>query len=793
MPGIELHADYDRNGRLTESPAERAARLEWPGAVVVANLDRDQRVLPSRPTSGDTPPPDYDIATAFARDDELLPLRVRVAPGALGTGESLRIRCSGIMHTRVRLSTANGVIVPHQLGTPEEYVLPLVPSSGILDLTLQVRTIAGAAFGQLSNLDVTYRADAQEESRFELTLLRIDAQGGAISEDRGHFSVAPVILDDCTNQVVKLYIVDSGNNLPSVTDVRAAATAAGVPVVVIDPALANGDTWLQDQYQHGVMQGAQRSREIIVHLPRFRHENSIASITDNLEDFVNSHFRSRDIALHTDLWERILQVNTSDGGVLRITFRELRDWVMSAYRLLLVQDRIDDYGLLADPSWRSGASGDWIETLRRLPRNLRHLSEVVDAAANGAPEQRAKYLQGLKQAAKQLVTAATVGYSLKGSGDAASITSRIAATSVSLPVDTANRLYERGFQMHESSNYGGNIESTPAVAGAPLGKVIIGNAVNPDTGSEFVDPDLLRLLAKQKKQPIVEVDTTWLEVGHVDEMMAVVPHRAGFSVVHASAAAAMAILRGAEALYRSGLPRNHPDTIAGPRRPSGILPRLMTEGRHPVTRLFRGKAWSHVHPPPQRGQVSDLLDPPKIYMRLARELGGGGGFNVHGIGMVPGEGSNRRYPADITPSEIIFCELDVAGMSVNDAIDATMLQRSRSTLADALGVPILLVPVLFDRVRSVAAFSEAHWSNKTSAFSPDIANLQVLNGHLLVPKPYGPRMRRDDAIAVVHEAMQVVGMPGAIRDRVGPRLVARRRMTRELYWVERVEPAYLID
>jgi hypothetical protein len=107
MPGLEIHADYDRDGRLTGSAAERAARLVWPGAIVVANLDRDQRVLPARPSSGGTPPPDYDIATAFSRDDELLPIRIRVASGALGAGERLRIRCSGIMHTRIRLSTSS--------------------------------------------------------------------------------------------------------------------------------------------------------------------------------------------------------------------------------------------------------------------------------------------------------------------------------------------------------------------------------------------------------------------------------------------------------------------------------------------------------------------------------------------------------------------------------------------------------------------------------------------------------------------------------------------------------------
>jgi hypothetical protein len=792
MPGIELHADYDRDGRLTGSPAERAARLDWPGAIVVANLDNDSRSLPRRPASGATPPADYDLATASARDDELVPLRIRIGPGALAAGERLRLHCPGPLHPRVRLSTADGVIVPQRPGVPGEYVLPTVPAPGTLELTLQVRTIAGAAFGRLSNLDPTYRHEAREETRFELTLFRVDASGRAFPEDHGRFSVAPVILDDHLTPAVRVYMVDTGDNFPSVQDVRSAAAVAGVPLVLVDPSLTDWDTWLQDQYQHGFMQGASRSRQLILHLPRLRHENSIASITDNLEEFVNSHFRSRDLALFNDLWDRIIAVNTSDGGVLRVGFREMRDWSMRGFGLLDVCERIDVYGALADPSWSRIERGGLVATLRALATGVRRLGATLSAAASSAPPRRAKFFEGLKLAAEQLARQSTGAYRVSGSGAAASVTCRIGSQTVTLPEETADRLFARATQMHDSANYGGNIESTPPLPGAPLGKILLGNAVNPHTGADFMDPDLLRLLAKQKKQPLVEVDTTWLRVGHVDEMFAVVPHaRTGFSILHASCSAAMTLLRRAETLYRSGLPLDHPDRDPGLRRPSGVLSRSMTEGAHPVTRLFRGKAWWHQHRPPEGDEVSQSYDPPRIYLRLARELGDGGAINVHRIGLVPGEGEDRRYPADITASEILFCERDAAGTSVNDTLEATVLARSRSVLSGELGVPILPVPVLFDAVPSAADFTDAHWLHKTTAFSPDIVNLQVLNGHLLAPKPYGPRMRRTDAIRVVREAMREVGVSGSVRDRVGPRLVARRRMTRERYWVEKVEPAYL--
>jgi len=789
MPGIELHADYDRDGALTRSAAERAARLDWPGAVVVANLDRDQRVLPASVSSGSTPGADYDIATAFSRDDELLPLLVRVTPGALGAGERLVMRCSGVMHTRTRLSTAAGVIVPHRLGEPAVFELPAVPASGELPLTLQVRTIAGASFGQISSLDLSYREDEREETRFELSVIRVDVLSRAHLEDTGRFSVAPVILDDRLTTATRLYIVTKPQNRPSVEDVRPVLAAAAVPLVEVPVSLTGGDSWLQDQYQHGMMQGADRARQIVLHLPRFRHENSDATVTDNLEDFVNNHFRSRDIAMFNDLWDRILVVNTSDGGVLRINFRQTREWVASTKRILRVSRQLDRFGVLANPQWSPIADADWVTALRDLATSLARLRRTIDEAAGNAQPERASLLAGLKTAAEQLVREARTGHGTTGSGAGLSVQTTIAGRSVSLPAETARRLFLRGRQMHDAANYGGNIESTPPVSGAPLGKILLGNVRFPD-GGEFMDPDVLRLFAKQKKQPIVEINTAWLRVGHVDEMMAVVPHRtSGFSVLHASSRAAMTILRQAEWRYRGGLPIHHPDRITTPRRPSGVLPRLMTDGTAPVTRLFRGKSWLHIHPRAEPGTVSQSHDPPSIYMQLASALSGSGGFNVHRIGVVPGEGPDRHYPADITPSEILFCERDVNGEAVNDGLDASMLQPSRDLLARELGVSILPIPVLWDRVDNLGLFNAAPWNGPTTAFSPDMVNLQVVNQHLLVPKPYGPRMRRTDAVFVVRTAMRELQLPGTIRDRVGQRLIAQHRMTREVYWVEAVDPA----
>ncbi|NEZ66803.1 hypothetical protein D0962_29295 [Leptolyngbyaceae cyanobacterium CCMR0082] len=793
MPGIELHADFDRDGGLTGNPRERTARQNWPGAIVVPNLDRDQRRLPAAVSSSSIPRADYSLATANSGDDELVPLQIKVIAGALGPNESLHIRCPGVMHTRIRLSDSTGQIIPQRLGEPEVFELPPIPPNGRLNLTLQVRTIAGASFGRLSNLELAYRADAREETRFELILFRVDNLGRVHEEDRGRFSVAPFILDDRQAPAVRLYMVNTDANHPSFVDVQNATRAAAVPMVQVPPEISNGDTWLQDQYQHSFLQGPNHFRQLILHLPRLRHENTNATVTDNLEDFVNSHFRSRNIGLYNDLWDRIIVVNTTNGNVLRIDFRAVTDWAKRVLRILDVAERLNHFGKLIDTTWQEINVMFWVDTLNRLRSELARLNQTLDHAIDEARPERAELIRGLKKAAESLVDEVTTEFTVVrgGSGRDLGLRSEIAGQTATINRDTAERLFDRANQMNSSANYGGNVESTPPVPGAPLGKIIIGNFIFGD-GSEFVDPDLLRVLAKQKKQPIVEINTAWLRVGHIDEMMAVVPHgRSDFSVLHASSRAAMALLQRAETRYRAGLPANHPDTFRN--RPSGVLSRLMNEGSSPVTRLFRGKAWLHNHPPAQRGQIPESHEPPATYIKLAEELSAGNGFNIHRIGYVPGEGPPRRYPADITPFEIIWAERDARNNSTNDFIDSEFLQPSRVHLQRELGVPIYPIPVLWDRVDDINRFQEAFWQQPTTAYSPDIANMQVLNNHLLIPKPYGPRMRPRDAMAVVQAAMQDVGVPGTIRAQVGHRLIRQHRMTRAHYWIEKVSPAYLFS
>ena len=799
MPNLELHADFDRDGRLSRSSAERSSRLSWPGAIVVPNMDRERIRLPTSVSNASLISADYDLVSTIPDDDELLLIEIRTtAAGALLPGDTLHLRCSGVMHTRVKLFDDSGRIVPNRLQVPDIYELPPMPTNGVLTLTLQVRTIAGAAFGRVSDVNLNYQYDSSVENRFTLTLLRRDTSGIDHEEDEGRFTVAPFILTDSIAPARRLYMVSSTSNLPSVTDVRNAAQAAGIMFVPIDHNLTGGDTWIQDQYQHCMMQGPNGWRELILHLPRLRHENTNATITDNLEDIVNTHFRSRNVGLFRDLWDREVPVR-SISGVARPSFRDLDSWVKRIERIDFVYRLLNLYANDANPKWQGQAYIDWVAILLDLDAELARVCQAFDVARAGASYQRQQQFEAEKTSVTKLVAQLKRDFSVSQSGSSDPIIeSELGSGRVQIRASVIRELFSRAYQMHSTMNYGGNIESTPPVTGAPLGKIILGNATDSQTGDELIDPDLLRVFVKQQKQPIVEIDTSWLRVGHVDEIMAVVPSTqasGGFAILHASSKAAIELLRGAQRRYLLGLPIEHQDRVVVGHPPSGVMPRLMIDGTTPVTRLFRGKAWIHKHSRAGYGQVPVYIEPPEIYFRLCQAFGSSTastGFNVHEIGYVPGEGIDRRYPADITVSELLWSETDNKGNSCNEAYDTFTLAPSRAVLHNSFtGIPILPIPVLFDRCANIEAFRVPPFNSATTAFTPDMVNMQVINGHLLVPNPYGPRMQIDDAIAVVQEVMTLFKIPGNIKSRVGRRLISARRMTQARYWVEKVDPAYL--
>ncbi len=74
----------------------------------------------------------------------------------------------------------------------------------------------------------------------------------------------------------------------------------------------------------------------------------------------------------------------------------------------------------------------------------------------------------------------------------------------------------------------GNLEVSPPSAAHPSGRVIYGR--NTASGESF-HPDVVRFLAAQGTQPPVWIDTSWLAIKHVDEIVAFLPGADGRGVL----------------------------------------------------------------------------------------------------------------------------------------------------------------------------------------------------------------------------------------------------------------------
>jgi hypothetical protein len=161
------------------------------------------------------------------------------------------------------------------------------------------------------------------------------------------------------------------------------------------------------------------------------------------------------------------------------------------------------------------------------------------------------------------------------------------------------------------------------------------------------------------------------------------------------------------------------------------------------------------------------------------------GISVHELYFWPGEGDDRRYPAAISVEELLYFEPDEHGDSVNDFIEKELLKPVHDQLGRELpGISIYQLPVLFDTIPDLAAWAKGARGAATSAFAPDLVNMQVVNGHLLIPKPYGPRMRPADAIATVRAVLQEKGL-SRLGSRLTPRFLKDKGLDTTTVWMRR--------
>ncbi len=792
MPNFELHADYNRDGIINLNSAEYNLRNQLPGAILIPNLDIERRRLSSRPSAGPLPALDFTRFQSLQIDDDSYNLVIKVIQ-PLPSAQTCYLRCHRIFQARINIYDTAGHRLTTRPGFDNYFVLPPLDQTREYRFIINIKTIPGGLFDRTSSVNTNFNNRYIDESRFLLALVSISSIGVDMVHDTGQFTIAPFLLMDSNLPVRKLYISNASWNTPTTTEVRDTVRPWSLPLIEVPVSLTDNDVWHQDQFQHAYLQGAgQNMQELIVHLPRMRTNNfSFQSRSRNLASFVNNYFPSDDIGIFTEFWNRNFEVRTVSGSPFLLNFRDTKELNANLYEVINLINKINTEASGLSRTWVKYIVTNWydcrLDILDLINRYARFVDRLI--ASRPSPVTQAVGSRMIRRIRNRYTIINRTSRIILGRG----IEIIIGTSRGILDRTNINKIFAKYTQIHSSSNYGGNIESTPPVANAPLGKIIIGSTTLRN-GSEFMDPDLLKLFSYQRKQPIIEINTTWLRVGHVDEVVSIIPVRpasTNFSVFNASPRIALLLLQNIATLYISGLPANHPLRTTRNRFFRNTLDsRITMSGNHPVTRMFRGHAWE------QNDNTSDL---PKIFIQLALAYQGitvigdqPAAGNASNIGLVPDE-DDVLYPADISVLDALYAEEDDNNLSCNEFIDRTFVAPIRNQLQrDLPGKNIYQIPVLFDRVHTTSDWNANREEYKVSAFSPDMANLQYVNGHLLIPRPYGPRMLTADAIQIVRETLISVGLSSAAR-RIGQTLIARYALHRGIYWVEKCEQLELTD
>jgi Protein-arginine deiminase (PAD) len=770
MPGFSLFADFNRSGRLERTVAEHAAGAIDPGAIVVANLDNDNRRLPATVAAATEAIIDANRDAKPATDNEPLPLLL--APDRGAGQHHLRIAVFAWLVSRLGLLDERKRRVPRVLGSLGAYDFGATNTDK--PLFLEARTLAGSPLVGIPSLsprrfEINRMPPERDERRFVLSLISRPLAGGDPVTDNGTFMIAPWIMIDGTAPLERLYIVDTGDNHPSVADIRAGLPDAG-KLFIVPNSVANNDTWLQDQFEVGAFHTPNGISLVLLHLPRLRRNYLGRGATSGLPNFVRSHFPSREVGVFDEFWQRSIPVDVLAGNRVNLQFEQsgkVREAMLRPFllrnELLNVAFSVLETNPLRTPQGNPLPFDPFVNIAQALT-DISTWFPLVDAEIDREiPRARTEFAEMLRGHKEDLRSRrALSNQAVQALGNGVRVTAQDppqpdgsagrVVWNEDISIDTANQLEERLRQMHDSQNYGGNMELGPPTDGAPYGQIFIGNGVR--GSEEFVDTELLNFLDKQRVQPLIQVDTSWLEVAHVDEIFSFVPNR-GRGGTHAiimnSTRLALDILDFALRQYIAGLPSSNDFT----ERPSGILRRELNRGTSPVTAMFRGKQWNHSHV----AGTPEIQPPPRLYQVMAEFYGRG--ISVHNVPWRPGQGADRVYPAEMTVRELLWFESSIqlpdpnseegATLSTNELIDQDKLQFLQAQLQDFYpNLPLLLVPTIYDVVRNP--------SDSTGAYTPNAANLIVADDRLLFPKPFGPRVRPVDAIAIISRAFRESGM-----------------------------------
>lgn len=755
--------------------------------LLIPNINQTGRELPSdvSPSSLGSVTIDKDAKVRRLSDKEIYPVAIDVTDEELQAAGGITLECRFDPDLFTVLNRSG---IPMTGGEPGTVTLDLgeekrFDTKGVMHVYLEAQTFVGSPL-----LD----PNANKSVNFRF----LDSAGAVLEalprNGDGEVRPADVILLGDHHPPERVLMCELDENQPSVRDVKQALSIAAVPLTLIPVSVGMGDSWMQDQFQLAYTSNGAEDMLVIIHLTRMLNNSALVPTSPNLKNFVESYFPSRDVGVLNDFWERPILINDGQNSLSLSAaesfplFRKLGRMRLLLGQIFNMIEQLDRKRkaehLLFGRNWNN---------LYEIRRRIETSFKLLTTFTNATDDQRRKIAE-----LRRLIDAESATLALDARGVV--LTIEIGEKKGTFVFDKSNKdelnlAFSLLLETHHSSNYGGNIEVSPPTTDAPYGKIITGDI-------ESV-PLRAFLSSRGPTHPHAVVWTDWLEVGHVDEILSFVEDgrgKEGWSLLRAAPLLAVSLLEHARKA-----------------RERGAL----------VTRLFRGKKWVH------EGAMATPLLPPNAYLNLINpkttryDLSG---FSKKFTDSSPGDfydsayhddrrflvrskrhGASARYAADMTCEDLLHYV-----RSANRAVDLLMLSDTYA-YADDLeyedyyrsegyksqmprrldkvlkqqfsAVPVVKLPVLFDRQSN---FDRA----SVKAVMPDMINFQTVGRHLLVPKPYGPRMRIDDAIELMRAAAEEDhgDFRAAVRDTLNRAFVKAAGLDRVHHWTrsgERVAAA----
>lgn len=334
-----------------------------------------------------------------------------------------------------------------------------------------------------------------------------------------------------------------------------------------------------------------------------------------------------------------------------------------------------------------------------------------------------------------------------------------------------------------SGEFGGNLEVIPPTAKWPLGRIVAGNTIS---------AKLYKFLEDQEVQEPIQIDTAWLAIGHVDEVVAFIPDGGGWSAVVADPEQAEPLVRGSPnraLFFAKGQTSGTQVLKASGGEATKLLDAAVdfSQAQYAYAhyiRIFNGKGTGQVAHIKAGGLQNGAIEIDGVWKtpRRVAKVGPGGPATRDCVSLcidrapipvkdhwfvLPDntsrfvltedtqfwvDGDDDPVPAIMTVQEI---KADRALATLNSEA-RTRIRAVRKAIEAAAGENVKFIPVPDFFMGKLQATGIVDRS--AVAFTPGLANVQVAGGTLYFPESFGPR---NAAGADVFDEAVKAKVPGA--------------------------------